>query len=394
MDQGKNRTHNALRKRFAERKQAVLLLEDGTAYQGYAIGKTGSSSGEIIFNTAMMGYQEIISDPSYAEQIICFSYPHIGNVGANTEDFESSKTWVRGVVMHATPTDPSNWRSELSFVHFLEQQGIVGITGINTRKLIQQIRNKGAVRACIAAHANEAEHILQNTAAMDGSDLASIVSTSEPYVWTEGSWWKGKYQRYTDAHFHKKVVVYDFGVKHSILRALVDEGCRVTVLPAHSSVEDVALMNPDGIVLSNGPGDPRACKAIIKIIQGLCGLQIPILGICLGHQLLALANGATIYKMKFGHHGANHPVINLENNSVQISSQNHGYAVDHHNLPSTLYPTAFSLFDNSLQGLAHHSLPCISVQGHPEAGPGPQDLRFLFNDFFTLMKRKKNARKN
>lgn len=369
-------------------KSAILVLEDGTVFRGTAIGAEGSAVGEVVFNTAMTGYQEILTDPSYAEQIITLTYPHIGNTGTNSEDEESATIWARGLVIRDLPLLASNFRNEENLSGYLKSRNILGIADIDTRKLTRILREKGAQNGCILAGENLDEALaLANAKAfpgLKGMDLAKVVSTKESYQWTEGSWALGKGHTTPDNHkFH--VVAYDFGAKRNILRMLVDRGCKLTVVPAQTPASDVLAMDPDGVFLSNGPGDPEPCDYAIAAIKTFLTANLPIFGICLGHQLLGLASGAKTIKMKFGHHGANHPVKDFARNVVMITSQNHGFAVDEHELPANLTITHKSLFDDSLQGIHRTDKPAFSFQGHPEASPGPTDAAALFDHFIDLM---------
>lgn len=364
------------------------MLEDGTIFKGVSIGADGCSAGEVVFNTSMTGYQEILSDPSYAQQIVTLTYPHIGNVGTNDEDNESNAVFASGLVIRDLPILASNFRSEKNLADFLRDNNVVAIADIDTRQLTRLLRDKGAQRGCIVAGDNIDEALAK--AAIDafpglkGMDLAGEVTTNEIYEWTENTW--DLLQGHTQAeNLTKHVVAYDFGVKRNILRLLANRGCRVTVVPATTSAADVFAMNPDGVFLSNGPGDPEPCTYAIDAIQTILEHKIPVFGICLGHQLLALACGAKTEKMKFGHHGANHPVQEKSTGRVMISSQNHGFAVDETTLPANLQATFHSLFDGSLQGIAHTELPAMSFQGHPEASPGPHDVESLFDDFIVMM---------
>ncbi len=379
-------------------KSAILVLEDGTVFKGTAIGAHGAAVGEVVFNTSMTGYQEILTDPSYAEQIITLTYPHIGNTGTNSEDNESDTIWAKGLVIRDLPLLASNFRNEQSLSDYLKAKNILGIADIDTRKLTRILREKGAQNGCILAGDNLDESLALSEAkafpGLKGMDLAKVVSTKEKYTWTAGSWQLG--QGFTDygnenekLNFH--VVAYDFGAKHNILRMLVDRGCKLTVVPAQTSAADVLAMNPDGIFLSNGPGDPEPCDYAIAAIKEFLTTDIPIFGICLGHQLLGLASGAKTVKMKFGHHGANHPVKDFARNVVMITSQNHGFAVDEENLPQHLKVTHKSLFDGSLQGIHRTDKPAFSFQGHPEASPGPHDAAPLFDHFIELIQARKNA---
>ncbi|MDG1733936.1 MAG: glutamine-hydrolyzing carbamoyl-phosphate synthase small subunit [Thalassotalea sp.] len=373
-------------------KSAILVLEDGTIFKGTAIGAEGSSVGEVVFNTAMTGYQEILTDPSYAEQIVTLTYPHIGNTGTNAEDAESANVWAKGLIIRDLPLLASNFRNEQSLSDYLVAHNILGIADIDTRKLTRILREKGAQNGCIIAGDNlNVEDALAKAKAfpgLKGMDLAKEVSAKETYEWTSGSWQLGKgFVAPTELPHH--VVAYDFGAKSNILRMLVDRGCKLTVVPAQTPASDVLAMNPDGIFLSNGPGDPEPCDYAITAIKTILETDIPVFGICLGHQLLGLASGAQTVKMKFGHHGANHPVKDIERDVVMITSQNHGFAVDEANLPANLTATHKSLFDGSLQGIHRTDKPAFSFQGHPEASPGPHDAAPLFNHFIDLI----NARK-
>jgi len=373
---------------------AILALADGTVFRGYAIGAQGTSSGEVVFNTAMTGYQEILTDPSYCRQIVTLTYPHIGNTGCNDEDFESRANFAAGLVIRDLPLRPENWRMQLSLPDYLQKHGVVAIAGIDTRKLTRILREKGAQAGCIMAVAQsetlDEEKALAEARAfpgLSGMDLAKVVTVDSPYVWNEGEWSLTGYQSAPEARFH--VVAYDYGVKRNILRMLAARGCKVTVVPAQTSAAEVLKYQPDGIFLSNGPGDPEPCDYAIKAISELLESGIPTYGICLGHQLLALASGAKTVKMKFGHHGANHPVKDLDTQQVLITSQNHGFAVDPDSLPANLRPTHVSLFDGSLQGLARTDVPAFCFQGHPEASPGPHDVAYLFDRFISLMQARK-----
>ena len=376
-------------------RSALLALEDGSLFTGEGIGISGQSVGEVVFNTAMTGYQEILSDPSYARQIVTLTYPHIGNTGTTPEDMESVKAYATGLVIRDLPRRVSNWRSEIPLSDFLRKQKVVGIAGIDTRRLTRLLREKGAQNGCIVT-AEEGGKIDKQAAVaaarafegLKGMDLAKVVTTKEPYDWHEGTWELGQGNRKnTPACF--KVVAYDFGVKRNILRMLVDRGCAVTVVPARTKAADVLAMKPDGVFLSNGPGDPEPCRYAIEAIHAILATQLPIFGICLGHQLLGLASGARTLKMKFGHHGANHPVVDVDSGRVMITSQNHGFAVDEDSLPSTLRVTHRSLFDGTIQGLARTDTPAFCFQGHPEASPGPHDVAPLFDHFISLMQQRK-----
>ncbi len=375
-------------------KPALLVLEDGTVFRGTAIGADGAAVGEVVFNTSMTGYQEILTDPSYAQQIVTLTYPHIGNTGTNTEDEESTQIWAKGLVIRDLPLLASNFRNEQSLSDYLASRNILGIADIDTRKLTRILREKGAQNGCIMAGDNldEADALAQAQGfpGLKGMDLAKVVTTAEQYSWTEGSWALGEGHAAVDADaqpFH--VVAYDYGVKRNILRMLVDRGCRLTVVPAQTPADDVLALKPDGVFLSNGPGDPEPCTYAIEAIQTILGTDIPVFGICLGHQLLALASGAKTVKMKFGHHGANHPVKDLERGVVMITAQNHGFAADESTLPANLKATHVSLFDGSLQGIHRTDKPAFSFQGHPEASPGPHDAAPLFDHFIELMQARK-----
>jgi carbamoyl-phosphate synthase small subunit len=373
---------------------ALLVLEDGSVFKGTAIGASGVSVGEVVFNTSMTGYQEILTAPSYAEQIVTLTYPHIGNTGINSEDCESNKIWAKGLIIRDLPLLLSNFRSEQSLSDYLEENNILGIADIDTRRLTRILRDKGAQNGCIIA-SNTLDDIpldesvalakAQAFAGLKGLDLAKEVTCDKSYQWTDGSWVLGEgYQTgLENPEFH--VVAYDFGVKRNILRMLVDRGCKLTVVPAKTTADEVLALKPDGVFLSNGPGDPEPCDYAVKAIKQLLDKSIPIFGICLGHQLLALASGAKTVKMKFGHHGANHPVKDIKGERVMITSQNHGFAVDEDNLPNTLEVTHVSLFDKSLQGIHRTDKPAFSFQGHPEASPGPHDAAPLFDHFIELM---------
>ncbi len=370
---------------------AVLALEDGTVFRGISIGASGVTTGEVVFNTAMTGYQEILTDPSYARQIVTLTYPHIGNTGVTPEDLESDSVHAAGLVIRDLPLRHSSWRASHSLPQFLVESETVAIAGIDTRKLTRILREHGAQGGCIAtADKADAEVALRAARAfpgLKGMDLAKVVSVHSPYQWNEGSIGReaGRVLR-PGSRLH--VVAYDFGIKRNILRLLSDYGCRMTVVPAQTSAADTLALNPDGIFLSNGPGDPEPCDYAIEAIRGFLETDLPVFGICLGHQLLGLASGARTVKMKFGHHGANHPVQELVGGHVLITSQNHGFAVDEASLPASLKPTHRSLFDGSLQGVARTDRPAFGFQGHPEASPGPHDLRPLFEHFVFLMVRR------
>ena len=373
---------------------AILALADGTVFHGYSVGAEGHTSGEVVFNTAMTGYQEILTDPSYCRQIVTLTCPHIGNVGCNAEDFESRANYAAGLVIRDLPIRAESWRLQETLPDYLKKYGIVAIAGIDTRKLTRILREKGAQAGCIMSVSVEEPKAIaeaQSFPGLVGLDLAKVVSVTAPYVWTEGEWTLTGYVSGAEAKFH--VVAYDFGVKHNILRMLAARACKVTVVPAQTSAAEVLALNPDGVFLSNGPGDPEPCDYAIAAIRELLDKNVPIYGICLGHQLLALASGARTMKMKFGHHGANHPVKDIDTQQVHITSQNHGFAVDPDSLPAKLRPTHVSLFDGSLQGLARTDVPAFSFQGHPEASPGPHDVAYLFDRFIKMMQDKKDAGK-
>jgi carbamoyl-phosphate synthase small subunit len=370
---------------------ALLALEDGSLFVGESIGVSGQAVGEVVFNTAMTGYQEILTDPSYAKQIVTLTYPHIGNTGANAEDMEAGKAHTAGLIIRDLPPRMSNWRAEQDLPEFLRKQKVVAIAGIDTRRLTRILREKGAQNGCIAAgerlDKKAALAAAREFAGLKGMDLAKVVSTKKAYEWTEGSWRLGQgHETPPPGRFH--VVAYDFGIKRNILRRLVDVGCQVTVVPAKTPADEVLGLRPDGVFLSNGPGDPEPCTYAIKAIQEILDADVPMFGICLGHQLLGLASGARTIKMKFGHHGANHPVQDVDTGQVLITSQNHGFAVDEAALPPTLRVTHRSLFDGSIQGLARTDKPAFCFQGHPEASPGPHDIAPLFDHFAELMQRR------
>ncbi|MCO7263748.1 glutamine-hydrolyzing carbamoyl-phosphate synthase small subunit [Dickeya zeae] len=379
-------------------KSALLVLEDGTQFHGRAIGAEGTAVGEVVFNTSMTGYQEILTDPSYSRQIVTLTYPHIGNVGANKADEESPAVHAQGLVIRDLPLIASNYRSEESLSDYLKRNNIVAIADIDTRKLTRLLREKGAQNGCIiAGDAPDAALALEKAKAfpgLKGMDLAKEVTTRSSYSWLQGSWTlEGELPAAkTEGELPYHVVAYDYGVKRNILRMLVDRGCRLTVVPAQTPAEDVLKLNPDGIFLSNGPGDPEPCDYAIKAIKAFLETDIPVFGICLGHQLLALASGAKTVKMKFGHHGGNHPVKDLDGNRVMITAQNHGFAVDETSLPATLRATHKSLFDGSLQGIHRTDKAAFSFQGHPEASPGPHDAAPLFDHFIELIESYRNTK--
>jgi carbamoyl-phosphate synthase small subunit len=367
---------------------AVLVLADGSVFRGRSVGARGVASGEVVFNTAMTGYQEILTDPSYCRQIVTLTYPHIGNTGVTPEDEESARIYAEGLVVRDLPRLHSNWRAQGDLGAYLKENGIAGIADIDTRRLTRILREKGAQNGCLMAGDIELEAALSKARAfpgLAGMDLAKVVTTDQPYEWTEGRWELGKgFRRIDNPKFH--VVAYDFGIKRNILRLLAERGARVTVVPAAFPAKDVLRLKPDGVFLSNGPGDPEPCGYAVEAIgEILDATAIPVFGICLGHQLMGLASGAKTVKMKFGHHGANHPVKDLDNGRVVITSQNHGFAVDPSSIGANLRKTHVSLFDGSVQGLARTDRPAFCFQGHPEASPGPHDIGYLFDRFAKLM---------
>lgn len=373
---------------------AILALADGSIFHGTSIGALGHTTGEVVFNTSMTGYQEILTDPSYSRQIVTLTYPHIGNTGVNAEDVESSKIHAAGLIIRDLPILASNFRSTQSLSDYLKGENIIAISGIDTRKLTRILREKGAQSGAIIAGENiTAEYALDLTKTfpgLAGMDLAKVVSTTTAYEWTETEWQLGSgYGQQTAPKFH--VVAFDYGVKYNILRMLAQRGCKVTVLPAQATAAEAMALNPDGIFLSNGPGDPEPCDYAIAATKELIERGIPTFGICLGHQIMALASGAKTLKMKFGHHGANHPVQDLDTKQVMITSQNHGFAVDGDTLPANCRVTHVSLFDGSLQGFARTDKPAFCFQGHPEASPGPHDIAPLFDRFVAMMEKHKNA---
>jgi len=371
---------------------AVLALEDGTVFHGQSIGANGESCGEVVFNTAMTGYQEILTDPSYARQLVTLTYPHIGNTGCNEQDNESEGVMAAGLIIRDCPVVSSNWRESETLPEFLKRQGIVAISAVDTRKLTRILREKGAQRGAViagfAAHSDENDEkavaLALEFPGMKGLDLAREVTTEKAYEWLAGSWQLDE-QKWNRAEPVRHVVAYDFGIKRNILRMLADRGCRVTVVPARTTAEDALALKPDGVFLSNGPGDPEPCDYAIKAIRKLLKKKIPMFGICLGHQLLGLAAGARTEKMKFGHHGANHPVQDLASGKVMITSQNHGFSIDEDSLPSSVRASHRSLFDQSLQGIEFVDAPVFGFQGHPEASPGPHDVADLFDRFIESM---------
>ena len=373
---------------------ALLVLADGTVFQGTSIGAAGHTVGEVVFNTSLTGYQEILTDPSYCRQIVTLTYPHIGNTGVNDEDVEAGKVHAAGLIIKDLPVLESNFRRTRTLSQYLRDEGTVAMADIDTRRLTRILRTKGAQNGCILAlpagtkptqtHIDDALAKAKSAPSMAGLDLAKVVTATMPYAWTETEWKLGTgYGQQTAPRFH--VVAYDFGVKRNILRMLAERGCQVTVVPATTPAAEALLLKPDGIFLSNGPGDPEPCAYAIEATRALIDTGLPTFGICLGHQIMALASGAKTFKMKFGHHGANHPVKDLDSGRVSITSQNHGFAVDEKTLPANLRPTHVSLFDGTLQGLARTDKPAFCFQGHPEASPGPHDIGYLFDRFVALM---------
>ena len=380
---------------MSQRLHAVLALADGTIFRGTSIGAEGISAGEVVFNTAMTGYQEVLTDPSYCRQIVTLTYPHIGNTGINQEDVESgeaNKVYAAGLVIRDLPLASSSWRQTQILPEYLKEQGVVAIADIDTRKLTRLLREKGAQAGCLMSGRIDEEDAVRRAVespGLAGMDLAAVVSCGKPYQWSEGEWTLGRgHQRIDQPRFH--VAAFDFGIKRNILRKLAQRGCKVTVLPAKTSAEEVLALQPDGVFLSNGPGDPEPCDYAIVATRRLLEEEMPIFGICLGHQLLGLASGARTVKMKFGHHGANHPVQDLDTQRVMISSQNHGFAVDIDTLPKNARVTHLSLFDGSLQGFELTDRQAFSFQGHPEASPGPHDMDYLFDRFIRMMESNKN----
>ncbi len=370
---------------------AILVLEDGTVFEGESVGAPGLSVGEVVFNTAMTGYQEVLTDPSYARQMVTLTYPHIGNTGMTDQDNEASKVWSAGLIVRDVPRRPSNWRSQVSLQDWLIQRGVVAIAGIDTRKLTRILREKGAQNGALMAGDIDVEKALEAARkfpGLKGMDLAKVVTTEKTYTWTEGQLDLDA-NAFVSVPARFKVVAYDFGVKTNILRMLAERGCEVTVVPAQTPAADVLALKPDGVFLSNGPGDPEPCDYAIEAIKTFIDVKIPTFGICLGHQLLGLASGAQTMKMGHGHHGANHPVQDLDSGRVMITSQNHGFAIDEATLPPTLRVTHRSLFDGTNQGVARTDVPAFSFQGHPEASPGPTDVGPLFDRFVVLMEQAK-----
>ena len=378
-------------------EKAALVLADGTIFHGRSIGAQGAAVGEVVFNTAMTGYQEILTDPSYCRQIVTLTYPHIGNTGVNEQDQEAPRTYAEGLVVRDVPRLLSSWRSQTDLTSYLKKNNVVGIAELDTRKLTRMLREKGAQNGCVTTEMRagqvDLEAALQKAKAfpgLAGMDLAKVVTTKKPYEWTEGCWEMGEkgvapgFRKIENPRFH--VVAYDYGIKRNILRMIADRGARITVVPASLSAKEVLKLRPDGVFLANGPGDPEPCDYAIEAIgEILDATRVPVFGICLGHQLMGLASGAKTLKMKFGHHGANHPVKDLDTGRVVITSQNHGFAVDPESISSNLRPTHVSLFDGSLQGLARTDRPAFCFQGHPEASPGPHDIGYLFDRFAKLM---------
>ncbi len=377
---------------MSHKKPAILVLADGTKFRGNSIGVDGYAVGEVVFNTAMTGYQEILTDPSYTKQLVCLTYPHIGNTGTNIEDIESPKVNASGLIIKDLPIHASNFRKKYTLAEYCENEDLIAIADIDTRELTRHIRKNGAQTGCICVSGQEetALEMAKKFPGLSGMDLAKVVTTQKNYSFSEGEWALGKgYGSATKPLL--KIAAYDFGVKKNILRMLVSRGCEVEVFPANFPIEEILIMKPDGVFLSNGPGDPEPCDYAIKNIKTLLDKKIPLFGICLGHQLLAIAAGAKTKKMKFGHHGANHPVQDLHSKKVFITSQNHGFAVDDQNLPNNIEITHRSLFDNTIQGIKIKNIPAFSFQGHPEASPGPSEMSYLFDRFISLMLDKKGS---
>ena len=367
---------------------AVLGLEDGTVFRGHSVGAPGETVGEVVFNTAMSGYQEILTDPSYARQIVTLTYPHIGNTGANPEDYESDRVYAAGLIIRDLPPRASNYRATETLPEFLRREDTVAIAGLDTRRLTRLIREKGALGGCILAGSDDGAAAVEKARGfpgLKGMDLAKVVTTRQAYDWDLPAWRHVQEPREGELKAVHKVVAWDFGIKRNILRLLVESGCAVHVVPATTPASEVLAMRPDGVFLSNGPGDPEPCDYAIQATRECMAARVPVFGICLGHQILGLAGGARTVKMKFGHHGANHPVQDLDSGQVLITSQNHGFAVDEATLPANLRPTHRSLFDGTLQGIERTDCPAFSFQGHPEASPGPHDLRPLFQRFTAMM---------
>ena len=368
---------------------ALLMLEDGSLFRGVAIGAPGTAVGEVVFNTAMTGYQEILTDPSYARQIVTLTYPHIGNTGVNVEDTESTRVWAAGLVIRDCPTTHSNWRAEVPLPQYLRDAGIVAIADLDTRRLTRLIREKGAMAGCIATGNVDPDAALAQARSfpgLAGMDLAKVVTRSDVGAWDGGGWSLGRGYGTANGQEGQHVVAYDFGVKRNILRMLVDRGCKVTVVPAETSAEETLALSPDGVFLSNGPGDPEPCDYAVAAIREVLGEGLPVFGICLGHQLLALACGGRTVKMPFGHHGANHPVKDTSSGAVVITSQNHGFAVDGESLPNNVVVSHRSLFDGTVQGIRCTDMPAFGFQGHPEASPGPHDCGYLFDRFVGMIR--------
>lgn len=370
---------------------ALLALEDGSVFRGTSIGADGQSVGEVVFNTAMTGYQEILTDPSYCQQIVTLTYPHIGNVGTNAEDAESARVHAAGLVVRDLPLAVSNWRAQWSLSEYLRNHDVVAIADVDTRRLTRLLRDQGAQRGCIVAGAGRIDEAAAIAAArafpgLKGADLAKVVSTSKPYEWTQGSWRLDAPEGRAPSERPYRVVAYDYGVKFNILRLLADRGCELTVVPAQTAAAEVLREKPHGVFLSNGPGDPEPCDYAIAAIREFIAAGVPTFGICLGHQLMGLAFGGRTVKMKTGHHGANHPVLDIDTGRVMITSQNHGFAVDEATLPQEFRATHRSLFDGTLQGIRHRQKPAFGFQGHPEASPGPHDIQPLFDHFIDLMR--------
>ena len=378
---------------MSARAPAILVLKDGTVFRGTSIGADGIAAGEVVFNTAMTGYQEILTDPSYCRQIVTLTYPHVGNYGANTEDVEADRVHAAGLVVRDLPILSSNWRQTWTLSEYLKRENVVAIADIDTRKLTRILRDRGAQDGCVMAGAVDEQKALTKARefpGLMGMDLAKVVSCKKPYPWDEAGWSLGSgYGKLANSRFH--VVAYDYGIKRNTLRRLAAHGCKVTVVPAEMPAEEAQGLAPDGILLGNGPGDPAPCDYAIRAIREFLGVGVPLLGICLGHQLLGLAVGAKTIKMKFGHHGANHPVQDLETGRVMITSQNHGFAVDPATLPDNARVTHVSLFDGSLQGFRLTDRPAFCFQGHPEASPGPNDVDYLFDRFVKSMEQKQSA---
>ncbi len=376
-------------KASAVTQPAILVLEDGTVFEGDSVGATGMSVGEVVFNTAMTGYQEVVTDPSYARQLVTLTYPHVGNTGCTVQDDEATRVWSAGLIVRDVPRRPSSWRSEVGLPEWLQARGVVAIAGIDTRKLTRMLRDRGAQNGALMAGSIDVETALEAARkfpGLKGMDLAKVVSTTSPYAWSEGSLDLDS-GTFGAGGGRFKVVAYDYGVKLNILRLLVDRGCEVTVVPAQTPAADVLAMRPDGVFLSNGPGDPAPCDYAIDATREFIARKLPTFGICLGHQLLGLAAGAQTVKMKFGHHGANHPVQDLDSGRVMITSQNHGFAVDEATLPANVRVTHRSLFDGSNQGIELTDALAFSFQGHPEASPGPHDVGPLFDRFIDMMQK-------